>query len=102
MPPCDGDAGLKSETESTENNGDQSKAPRRTLNSGMWTTPPLKKLGTKPAYLSSKESAERKGLLAVISDGLDQRIKQYCCEKNSLYNTLMVSRVGYNAFWINA
>ncbi|KAF7240901.1 Adipogenin [Varanus komodoensis] len=93
IPPSDnsdGDADLQSENESKDNDN-QSKITRRASKSDMRMTPPLvKKMGPKPAYLSSKETVQKKGLSGIIADRVDYCVKQYCFEKNSLYNTLML------------
>ncbi|XP_042299466.1 uncharacterized protein LOC121917506 isoform X1 [Sceloporus undulatus] len=92
MPPSDntdGNADLQTENESRGSNS-QNDTLKRASKSGMRMTPPVKQIGPKPSYLSSKEAVQGKGLSAIISDKLDQSIKQYCSEKNSLYNTLML------------
>ncbi|XP_061487497.1 adipogenin [Rhineura floridana] len=92
MPPSDnsdGNADLQLENESRGDNN-QCKMPRKASKSAMTTTPPMKKMGPKPAYLSSKETSQRKSLSAFISDRLDQGVKQYCSEKSSLFNTVML------------
>lgn len=93
MPPSDnsdGSADLESENESRGNNS-QGKMHRRASTSDIRTTLPVKKMKPKPAYLSSKEAVQIKGLSAFISDRLDHNVKQYCLDKSSLYNTVMVS-----------
>ncbi|XP_078249270.1 adipogenin [Pogona vitticeps] len=92
MPPSDnpdGNADLSSESESR---GDDSHTTpyRRASKTDTRMTPPVKNLGPRPAHLSSKITFKRKGLCAVISDRLDQCIKQYCSENNSVYNTLVL------------
>ncbi|XP_028590823.2 adipogenin [Podarcis muralis] len=92
MPPSDnsdGSADLESENESRGNNS-QGKMHRRASTSDIRTTLPVKKMKPKPAYLSSKEAVQIKGLSAFISDRLDHNVKQYCLDKSSLYNTVML------------
>ncbi|XP_053250024.1 adipogenin isoform X1 [Podarcis raffonei] len=92
MPPSDnsdGNADLESENESRGNNS-QGKMHRRSSTSDIRTTLPVKKMKPKPAYLSSKEAVQIKGLSAFISDRLDHNVKQYCLDKSSLYNTVML------------
>ncbi|XP_026520856.1 adipogenin isoform X1 [Notechis scutatus] len=86
MPPCDdpdGNTDLKSEHESSGNNS-RSKC-RKALKFDMNLTPVLEKLGCRPAHLSSKET--EKSLSACISQQLNQCGRQYCSEKNLMYNT---------------
>ncbi|XP_062834920.1 adipogenin [Anolis carolinensis] len=92
MPPSDntdGNTDFQTESEPKGNNG-QSNTQKRASKSGPRMAPSVKTIGSKPAYLSSKEGVQEKGLAAIISEKLDQSIKQYCSEKNSLYNTSML------------
>ncbi|XP_034269836.1 adipogenin isoform X3 [Pantherophis guttatus] len=92
MPPCDdpdGNTDLKSEHESSGNNS-RSKY-RKALKFDMKMTPGVEKLASRPAHSSSKET--EKSLSAGISRQLNQCGRQFCSEKNLMYNTPMPSLV---------
>ncbi|XP_063156126.1 adipogenin [Candoia aspera] len=92
MPPCDdpdGNTDLKSKCESSGNNSRGNKS-RKALKFDMKMTPVVEKLGPKLARLSTKERVQGKSLSALILGQLDQCVKQYCSEKNSMYNTAVL------------